>query len=297
MSDYHELMCGDRPRRQYRAPLSVRVIALSIMLAVLAIAWAIKRADAAVLGVTEGKFQVVLGNEVQPGLYDTFELCEAAKRELGQKLGATRVTNSELWLKCQKADRYRFGPAPTTPPPPTVTWRECAKEWAADIGGAPGSCQFTPSPSQVRFGDPASNRWSPVRSLASPVVCSSRAFGGTDPAPGVAKVCHTTGTPSTTTPTPPTNPDPVPTTGRATLSWQAPTTNTDNSPLTDLAGYQIVYGTSADELSRQVTLNSPGTTTHVIDGLTRGTWYFAVRAFSASGNASANSATASKAIP
>jgi hypothetical protein len=31
--------------------------------------------------------------------------------------------------------------------------------------------------------------------------------------------------------------------GQATLSWDPPTTNVDGTPLTDLAGYKVYYGT------------------------------------------------------
>jgi hypothetical protein len=95
-----------------------------------------------------------------------------------------------------------------------------------------------------------------------------------------------------TAPTPP----PPPVTGSATLSWQAPTQNTDGSPLTNLAGYRIVYGTSPSVLTQTITINNPGTTTHVVDGLTQATWYFAVRAVNSAGAESANSAIASKTI-
>src|SRR5438309_11629995 len=43
-------------------------------------------------------------------------------------------------------------------------------------------------------------------------------------------------------PPPPPPPPPPPTSGTATLSWLAPTTNTDGAALTDLAGYVIYYG-------------------------------------------------------
>jgi ABC-type glycerol-3-phosphate transport system substrate-binding protein len=33
-------------------------------------------------------------------------------------------------------------------------------------------------------------------------------------------------------------------TNSATLTWDAPTTNVDGTPLTDLAGYKVYYGTS-----------------------------------------------------
>jgi hypothetical protein len=91
-------------------------------------------------------------------------------------------------------------------------------------------------------------------------------------------------------------PAPSPTTGSATLSWQAPTQNTDSSALTDLAGYHIVYGTSETMLNQIITVPTAGTTRYVIDGLSRGTWYFAVRAYTSGGAESANSAIASKTI-
>ena len=91
-------------------------------------------------------------------------------------------------------------------------------------------------------------------------------------------------------------PAPAPSSGSATLSWQAPTQNTDNTALTNLAGYRITYGTSQAVLDRTITISSPGTTTYVIDGLNAGTWYFAVRAFTSGGAESANSAIASKTI-
>lgn len=97
-----------------------------------------------------------------------------------------------------------------------------------------------------------------------------------------------------TAPTPPPAPQPV--TGSATLSWQAPTQNTDGSPLTNLAGYRIVYGTSQNALTQTIAINNPGTTTYVIDGLTQATWYFAVRAVNSAGIESENSAVASKTI-
>jgi hypothetical protein len=68
-------------------------------------------------------------------------------------------------------------------------------------------------------------------------------------------------------------------TGTATLSWTAPTMNTDNTPLTDLAGYRIYYATSASALS-QGTIVDLGSSviSHPITNLNSGTYYFAVTA-------------------
>ena len=85
-------------------------------------------------------------------------------------------------------------------------------------------------------------------------------------------------------------------TGSATLSWQAPTTDTNGQALTDLSGYVIYYGTSESSLNQTIQLNSIGTQTYVIDNLGPGTWYFAVRAMASSGAESALSNVVSKTI-
>lgn len=84
--------------------------------------------------------------------------------------------------------------------------------------------------------------------------------------------------------------------GTATLTWTAPTQNTDGTPLTDLAGYKIYYGTSATALTTVGTISSPTATTTVIPSLGVGTWYFAMTAFNAAGAESARTATVSKVI-
>lgn len=86
------------------------------------------------------------------------------------------------------------------------------------------------------------------------------------------------------------------TVGRATLSWQAPTDRTDGSPLTNLAGFRIYYGTNQNDLRQSVEIRDPGANTWVIDNLTAGTWYFAATAFDATGIESARTNAVSKSI-
>lgn len=86
------------------------------------------------------------------------------------------------------------------------------------------------------------------------------------------------------------------TTGAATLGWTPPTENTDGTPLTDLAGYRIYYGTSSSNLDRSVVVANPGLTSYVVENLTPGTWYFSVRAYTSAGVESTNSNVESKAI-
>ena len=67
------------------------------------------------------------------------------------------------------------------------------------------------------------------------------------------------------------------------LSWEAPTQNNDGSPITNLAGYKIHYGTSSDSYTETVALSNAGLTRYVIDNLKSGTYYFAITAYNAQG--------------
>jgi UDP-glucose 6-dehydrogenase len=67
--------------------------------------------------------------------------------------------------------------------------------------------------------------------------------------------------------------------GSVTLSWLAPTENTDGSALTDLVGYHIYYGTSASDLGYSIDVDDVGIQTYVINNLDAGTWFFAVTAY------------------
>jgi hypothetical protein len=82
--------------------------------------------------------------------------------------------------------------------------------------------------------------------------------------------------------------------GQAALSWSPPVVNTDGSTLTDLAGYRVSYGTSASALTSTIQIANPGLRSYTISNLAPGTYYFAVRAYSTTGNESANSNVVSK---
>jgi hypothetical protein len=73
----------------------------------------------------------------------------------------------------------------------------------------------------------------------------------------------------------------------ATLSWEAPTANTNGSALTNLAGYKIYYGASPTKMTDSVQIKSVGVQTYVIDNLAAGTWYFAIMAVTSAGTESA----------
>ena len=81
-----------------------------------------------------------------------------------------------------------------------------------------------------------------------------------------------------------------------TLSWEPPTRNDDGSVLTDLAGYRIYIGESADALTRVIDLGNPGLVRYVVEGLSPAKWHFAMTSLNASGRESGRSPTVSKVI-
>lgn len=87
-----------------------------------------------------------------------------------------------------------------------------------------------------------------------------------------------------------------PPTGSATLTWVAPTVNTDGTILNNLAGYRIYYGTDASALTQEIDVAGATSTSYVVDGLPPGTYYFAVSAYSSSGTESDDSNVATKTI-
>ncbi|HEX3945966.1 MAG TPA: fibronectin type III domain-containing protein [Rhizomicrobium sp.] len=93
-------------------------------------------------------------------------------------------------------------------------------------------------------------------------------------------------------PTPPASP----TSGSATLSWSVPTQNTDGTPLSDLAGYHIYYGTTEGAWTSTITVLDASETSYVVSGLASGTYYFTVVAFNEAGSDSPESNVGSKTI-
>jgi Putative Ig domain len=79
----------------------------------------------------------------------------------------------------------------------------------------------------------------------------------------------------------------------AVLSWAAPTENADGTPITDLAGYRIFYGTNPTELTKSVDVAGARSTTYVIKGLDSGTYYFSIVAYNSIGLGSHYSSLAS----
>lgn len=86
-------------------------------------------------------------------------------------------------------------------------------------------------------------------------------------------------------------------TGTAALTWTPPTQNIDGSALTDLAGYRVSYGTSAGgPYPTTVSVTNPSVSTHLVENLTAGTYYFVVTAQALTGAESPFSREVSKTI-
>ena len=79
---------------------------------------------------------------------------------------------------------------------------------------------------------------------------------------------------------------PTASSGAITLNWTAPTENTDGTPLTDLSGYDIHYGTKSGNYTQSVSVSNAGIATYVVDNLTPGTYYFSVSAVNSAGTES-----------
>jgi hypothetical protein len=84
--------------------------------------------------------------------------------------------------------------------------------------------------------------------------------------------------------------------GSATLSWTPPTQRIDGSPLTNLAGYIIRYGTAPGSYPNQLQIPNAGITSCVIENLPAGTYHFVVIAYDSAGLQSEPSAVVSMVV-
>jgi len=80
------------------------------------------------------------------------------------------------------------------------------------------------------------------------------------------------------------------------IRWQAPTQNEDGTPLDDLDGYVVYWGTQSRDYTSSFTIDLPSTTEWEAD-IAPGSYYFALTAFDADGNESSYSNELRKDIP
>lgn len=161
---------------------------------------------------------------------------------------------------------YAFRPTGSDPEGRTLTWAITNRPAWATFSTASGALTGTPTASQV--------------GTYSGIAISASDGTNRTSLPTFSIAVNATGS----------------STGAATLSWTPPTSNTNGSSLSNLAGYRIYYGTSSSNLSRTVQVANAGTTRYVVSDLSAGTWYFAVRAYTSTGSESTNSNTGSKTV-
>ena len=84
--------------------------------------------------------------------------------------------------------------------------------------------------------------------------------------------------------------------GSVTLSWTPPTENEDGSPLVDLAGYAIYFGTTQGDYTSRISISNAAATDYVVSGLQPGTYYFVATAINEAGTESKYSKVVAKTI-
>lgn len=84
----------------------------------------------------------------------------------------------------------------------------------------------------------------------------------------------------------------------AMLSWTAPLTreNGDSLSMGEIAGFEVVYGTNEDTLDQSLAIGDASVDELLVDELTEGTWYFAIRTLDTDGNPSRLSEVVNKQI-
>jgi hypothetical protein len=85
-------------------------------------------------------------------------------------------------------------------------------------------------------------------------------------------------------------------TGSATLTWKAPTRKKNGAELKNLAGFRIYYGQDPAALTAHLDVPGPQTRTTTIGHLAKGTWYFAVAAYTTDGLESPMTSIVSKTV-
>jgi hypothetical protein len=80
------------------------------------------------------------------------------------------------------------------------------------------------------------------------------------------------------------------------LDWEAPTTNANNTPLTDLAGHRVHYGQTSRQYAFSLDVKL-ATSASIADLEVGKTYYFAVTAYDTSGNVSDYSTELSYTVP
>ncbi len=84
--------------------------------------------------------------------------------------------------------------------------------------------------------------------------------------------------------------------GSVIVSWDPPTQRDDGTPLTNLAGYRLRWGTAMGHYPNFESITNPGVATYVIDELPPGTYYLVATAYDSAGMESGYSNVATTTI-
>ncbi|MBA3588314.1 fibronectin type III domain-containing protein [Methylibium sp.] len=263
--------------------------------------------SSAQISVTPGPVDLYTGTSRTSSHVDLAR-CVAAAKEAGAGV-----------YGCRNITRVVVAPLAIPPPPPpppvdTREWRKLTDDGKGFLWASPFAARYG---AQGKFVEKALGPGN--------YVCNAATFGA-DPAPGIAKQCDrlVSGpvTPPPVTPPPvlppvvepppassaapqapasgplpigPTSSAPQP--GSIKLSWVPPHTNTDGSPLTDLAGYVIKYGTQPGNALYTIRAHYPSIDTYVLGPLPDGTYYLTVAAVNKAGMVGPPSEEVTKTIP
>ncbi len=85
--------------------------------------------------------------------------------------------------------------------------------------------------------------------------------------------------------------------GSITVSWGAPTENTDGTPLIDLAGYKLYYGTASGNYPGVIDVDNASVVTWAIENLPANTYYIVATAYNTAGIESVYSNEVVKTVP
>lgn len=85
--------------------------------------------------------------------------------------------------------------------------------------------------------------------------------------------------------------------GEVTLSWRPPSQRENGEPLSNLAGYRLLFGQRSERYDEDIYIDSPGITTYTVENLLAGSWYFVMTAVDRDGLESGYSAEIERTIP
>ncbi len=71
--------------------------------------------------------------------------------------------------------------------------------------------------------------------------------------------------------------------GSMSLTWTAPTQNSDGTALTDLAGFNLYHGTTAGNYTHKIRIDNPSISTYLVENLLPDTYYVVATSFNSSG--------------